>query len=133
MSDDVTLPDATPALDDTPDATDPEAQKRAIRRRKKAEDERAEFWKRCLADPVGRMVLWEFFTDCGALGTTFAATPAGFPDPTATWFYLGRKDVGQRLYQTLMRHDRMAIALMHEEHDPLWAKPKRVKDTDDPR
>lgn len=130
MTSDVDQPDEPE--DPTPDATDPRAQERLIRRRRRKEDERAEFWRRCLVDPVGRTVLWEFFADCGAFGTTFAATPAGFPDPAATWFYAGRKDVGSRLYQTLMRHDRAAIATMHEEHDPLWAKPRRVaqKDTE---
>ena len=118
-------------VDETPDATDPESQKRAIRRRKKQDDERAEFWKRTLADPVGRLVLWELFRECGVFEHRFAASPAGFPNPEATWFHLGQKDIGERLYRTLLRHDRLAVCAMHDEHDPDWQKPKRsVKATD---
>src|SRR5665213_3558748 len=105
-------------VDETPDATDPESQKRVRRRSKKHDDERAEFWKRTLADPVGRLVLWELFRDYGVFGHRFAASPAGFPNPEATWFHLGQKDIGERLYRTLLRHDRLAVCAMHDEHDP---------------
>lgn len=120
-------PDDAPA-EDRPNAADPRSQERARRRAKEREDKRATFWRGVLADPIGRMVLWELFRDAGLFETRFAATPNGFPDPQATWFYGGRKDMAERLYRTLMRHDQQAIALIHAEHDPAWqqAKPARV-------
>lgn len=121
MAEDEEQPDP---VDETPNAADPLSQERQKRRFKQREDRRADFWRRCLADPDGRMVLWDFFIDCGVFEQRFAASPAGFPVSEGTWFHLGQKDVGERLYKTLLKHDRLAICQMHDEHDPAFAKPK---------
>jgi hypothetical protein len=120
------LPDTDSVdIDETPDASNPESMRRQRRKVRRIEDRRADFWKRVMADPDGRLVIWELLEKCGVYQNRFGTTPSGFPAPDVTWFHLGQKDIGDHLYKMLLRVDRAAVALMHDEHDPEFAKPKR--------
>lgn len=120
-------------VDETPDASDPKSVKRQRQKAKLKDDQRADFWKRTLADPVGRLVIWELLQGCGMFETKFAASPTGFPDMAATWFYLGGKNIGERLYRTLLRIDHGSVYQMHLTHDDDFAvlNPKRTTKTED--
>lgn len=116
-----------PAVDETPNAADPASMRQQKRKAKLKEDHRAAFWKRSLADPAGRLVIWELLQACGAFATRFGTTPAGFPSTEQTWFHLGERAIGERLYRTLLKIDQPAVYVMHQEHDPDFhvSKPAR--------
>lgn len=101
---------------------------RGVRSRKREIDrERREgddFWRRMLNDPIGRRELWRMLADLHTFEVRFACGPNGFPQPEATWFQLAEYAYGQRLYLSWSRIDRAAVFMMHDEHDPRFAKPK---------
>lgn len=130
MTDDATPDDHETQYEDaTPDAADPQAIAEAKRKSKFKLDQRSDFWRRTMADPIGRMVVWELLLAAGTFTERFAYTPAGFPSPEATWFHAGEQAYGQRIYRTLLKVDVNAVALMHREHDPDFfiPKPKRKR------
>ena len=122
---DLSDPDSEPVAPQP--ATDPVAHAEARKSARMKEDRRVTFMRRMLADPAGREVLWEWLGDCGAFSINFSASPAGMPDPFATAFQYGKRDWGLRLYQTMLRVDHGAVALMHAELDTSWPKDKRRK------
>jgi hypothetical protein len=61
---------------------------------------------------------------CHAFETRFACGPNGFPDDRAAWYGRGEQDMGLRLYHEWMRRDPAAIALMHQENDVRFIKPR---------
>lgn len=101
-----------------------ESQQRRIKREAKEADD---YWRKQLADPIGRRELWRLV--CGSLGahafeTRFAAGPAGIPDQYATWHAKGEQDFGLRLYHNWLRLDPISVAAMHAENDPRFARKK---------
>lgn len=124
--------------EDTPDdepEIDSAATVRGVRRKltklERAEEERRQFWRAILASPIGRRELWSIFDDAGVFKNQFGTGPNGFPSPEVSWFNLGKKDLGERLYRSLARIDRASIFLMHDEYDPAFAVPKRQSRTVD--
>jgi len=105
-----------------PDATNSTGVKRAMRKKKKAEQEAVEFWASVFASPVGRREMWKILADCHTFEQMFACGPNGFPHESATWFHAGEQAFGQRLYQTWLMRDTQAIALMLFENDPRFKK-----------
>lgn len=86
------------------------------------------FWRRILADPIGRRELWNLFNaQCHLFEQMFGVGPNGFPAPEASWFHAGEKAVGDRLYRTLLRNDIDGVRLMHQEHDPQFQQPKPIR------
>lgn len=59
--------------------------------------------------------LMEYLTSLNTFGTTFAATPTGFPDPNATFFHLGMKAAGTALWEQLDDISPELAALMRRE------------------
>lgn len=128
--------DDLPEDDDAPVSavTDDRTESVAVSGRRKRENrierearESASFWKAVLADPVGRRELWRVIV--GSMGahafeTRFPASPAGTPDPYATWYAKGEQDLGLRLYHQWLRLDHAAVHLMHVENDPRFAPPR---------
>lgn len=112
------------AVDETPDAADPVSIKRVRQRRKFEEDLRGDFWRRVLAEPIGRQVMWEIIVGCGTFENRFQTGPTGFPIAEETWFHLGRKNIGEGIREILEKADRMAVFTMFEEHKADWQKPK---------
>ena len=114
-------PDAT---ETTESAADPKRVTKTRARRKKAEDEAADFWRACLANEVGRREIWNVLTTAHTFEVRFGCGPNGFPQPEATWLNLGEQLLGQRFYEMLQRIDPQGALLMRAEHDPAWQKPK---------
>lgn len=116
--------DEPEAVDETPDAADPVS---IARQQKKLKYDQANidlFWQRVLSEPIGRRVLWDLLRSLHTFEERSACTPAGFPAPEMTWYQAGERDVGLRLYRTLLKADFPGLHLMHEEFDILHAKPK---------
>lgn len=113
----VDRPEELPAAPNAADPTDLE--KRRRRRRGEVRDV-AEFWKLAFASPIGRRALWEMLHKAGTFGVQFAAGPNGTPDPLATWYHAGRRDLGLAYYHEWMVLNREGVLKMLEEHDPRF-------------
>lgn len=113
------------AADETPDAVSPRAQARQKQSKKFREQQLADFWKRTLSDPVGRMAMWGILDSLRTFETRFACGPAGFPCPEATWFQAGEQATGQRLYHSFMKFDLEGTWLMLKEHHPDFVAPRK--------
>lgn len=83
-----------------------------------------EFWRKVLADPVGRREVWGLLTAGHAFDTQFACGPNGFPQVEATWFKAGEQAFALRFYHTLCKIDHANVFLMHDEHDARFARRK---------
>lgn len=117
------LPSEQPTVDASTRAGVRQQERKVDRERREGE----EFWRRTLADPVGRREIWRLLAGEGGAHVfeeRFAVGPNGFPQTEATWFAAGEQAFGLRLYQHLMRIDRAGVFLMHDEHDQRFAKPK---------
>lgn len=113
----------------TVDASDPAEHETKRRRQRRAGELGVEFWRRCLADPVGRRELWALLNDAHTFTPMFMASPVGFPDPLATWYSAGQTNLGQRLYLSWQKIAPDLVMLMHAEHDPRFAAPPRRRRT----
>ena len=109
-----------------PNAADPVKITRARQRAEFRVDQRADFWKKVLSDPSGRMVMWEVLAGMHTFEDRFATTPAGFPCPEATWFQAGEKAAGWRLYDALRKAAFEEVQQMHIELDPYFAEMKKT-------
>jgi hypothetical protein len=110
--------------------SDPVARREYGRRRDRVRIEALEadaFWTMVLGSEVGRREMWRIIAGsaaCHAFETRFACGPNGFPDDRAAWYGRGEQDMGLRLYHEWMRRDPAAIALMHQENDVRFIKPR---------
>lgn len=120
-------PEDDEPVDETPNAADPVSQAEQRKHQKNREDRYTEFWKRVLADQVGREVMYQLMADCGTFSFPVAATPAGFPDREQTWFLLGKKSIGEALRDRLELADYQALHRMYEEYHPKFMKPKPAR------
>lgn len=113
-------------------AVDRESQKRIRNKAKRAEAEDRDFWKACLASPVGRRCLWQMLERAQIYNERFASGPNGFPNPEATSYYRGQRDFGLNLLRSWEKLDLAGVMTMRKEHDPVLAEPlkrrKNVKD-----
>lgn len=119
--------------DETASAVDPQANTRRKQRKKLAEDNAGDFWRRVMADPTGRAEMFKLMQSCGLFQNRHAVTPTGFPNPDETWFYLGQKSIGEILRETLELADRVSVFKMFDENHPRFMKPAptpRKKRTD---
>lgn len=85
------------------------------------------FWKRVLADPIGRKEIWKLLMTAHTFEERFACGPSGFPQVEATWFHAGEQAFGLRFYQSLMQMDREGVFLMHDEMDRRFKANLKVK------
>jgi hypothetical protein len=125
-SDDETpLPDANQV---TVDASSQKSRRRQENRIEREKRESDAYWRAQLNDPVGRRELWRIACDhdgAHAFETRFASGPTGVPNEFATWHAKGEQDFGLRLYHKWLLLDPAAVAAMHQENDPRFArKPK---------
>lgn len=63
--------------------------------------QRSAFLERLLADPAGRAWLREILTEFRVFEPTLAASPGGAPDSLASFYYLGIRDAGWRIWREL--------------------------------
>ena len=82
------------------------------------------FWQGIFADPVGRAEMWGILQQAGTFDDRFGVGPSGFPQPEASWFHMGARSLGLRLFQTWIGHAREGVFMMQDEHDPRFVKPK---------
>jgi hypothetical protein len=118
-----------PALPNLSDAADERAVARKREIAKLAKENEQNFWRRSLADPVGRKAIWNLLQGLGTFENKYGVGPNGFPQPEATWAAYGQRDFGQRFYRTLLLADRDGVGRMHDECDPDFManqrKPRR--------
>lgn len=118
--------DHAPEPDATPDASDPQQQKRHRRRKETEAEGIARFWRVVLGDRAGRKEFWRLLTDyTNAFNDQFPTGPGGFPYPAAKWFADGQKSVGMRLYAERQVDCWDLLLLVHQENDPRFSKPKQ--------
>ncbi len=113
--------------DGTVSIADPAVVHDREKRQKREIREGDEFWTSVMASPVGRREIWRFLQTCRINEERFACGPNGQPQPEATWYHAGERDTGMRLYRSLFRISRVGVGLMHDECDPVFAKPRRKK------
>jgi hypothetical protein len=82
------------------------------------------FWQGVFADPIGRSEIWRLLDDAGTFDQRFGVGPAGFPQPEASWFNMGMRALGLRLFQKWSALAREGVFLMLDEYDPRFARPK---------
>jgi len=105
------------------DAGEPAAVRKRETKAQQRQRQSDDWWRRTLADPIGRRELWGIIqTECHAFESRFACGPSGFPQTEATWFEAGKQDVGQRLFQTSFMRDPVNAMLMLAENDPRFAR-----------
>lgn len=92
------------------------------RETKKARQDREdrEFFRHMIASEAGRRFMWSILASAHTFDEQFSFGPVGFPDPHETFFHLGEKMLGQRLYQTWhLREPELVMSLLRE-NDPRF-------------
>jgi hypothetical protein len=82
------------------------------------------FWQSVFADPIGRAEMWAILQSAGTFDDRFGVGPNGFPQPEASWFHMGARSLGLRLFQSWQALAREGVFLMQDEHDPRFSAPK---------
>lgn len=109
----------------TVDASSPTTLRESNRKQKREREESLAFWHGALSTPVGRRELWRNIVEAGhVFEDRFACGPNGAPQPQATWFQAGETSFARRIYLAWLRDHRDLVALMHDENDPNFAKPR---------
>lgn len=97
------------------------ASKRGVRRQaltaKRKQRDAEDFYRQVFKSEVGRREMWTILMALGTFVDRFAASPTGFPDNNATWFYAGQKASGQAMFKSWIKLDRDGVMLMLQEHD----------------
>jgi hypothetical protein len=105
------------------------ASPKRIRRKKLTAEildrESTRFWRGVMADPIGRREIWNLLRVASCFEERHAAGPTGFPDPEATSYYRGQRDFALNWYFRLQQLARESVFVMHDEHDPRFAKPEK--------
>lgn len=127
MSDERTDDDETSGIVGTGavNVADPASVKTARRRGKRQVDESAEFWKRVLADRIGRREMWNILASGGAFEQRYGATANGASEPIETQRQEGEQRLSFRLYLSWLKHDPEGVALMLREHHPAIAEQRK--------
>jgi len=111
-----------------PDAASASGVQEQARTARRAADETLAFWRGVLASRIGRHEIFKLLANAHTFEDRFASTPVGFPDRAATFFQLGEKAVGTRLYHYLAGLDRALVLQMLDEADMLGPpKPQKAK------
>lgn len=125
LSDDDEAP--APTEQPTVSATSVGEVRRRERKKKREAREAEEFWRAVFASPVGRREVWKILEAAGTFEVRFAASPGGFPDPNATWFHFGQRELGQRLYLGWQHRLPDEVRAMHLENDWRFSdKPRKA-------
>lgn len=109
--------------DDTSSPRQIETKKRRIAREKR---EAEDFWRAVFASEVGRREMWGILAAGHFTETRFGVGPTGFPQPEASWFHAGEREIVQRLYDSWQIRDHKGVFLMRCEHDSRFPKPDKA-------
>lgn len=112
---------------DAIDSGSPEGVAAQTKKRSRAADKVAEFWKGVLSTEIGRAEIWRILADGGVFTSPFQVGPNGFPQPDATWFKAGQQALVFAEYHRLLLHDRVGVMLMLDENDPAFKAKARKK------
>ncbi len=121
--------DSLPTEQPTASAVNQTTAKRQ-RAKQLTEQERARaWWSQALRDPIGGRIIWALLRDEMHVFSdeVFMSGPNGFPQPEATEYRRGQRDLGMRIYRTLVCYDREAVFALHDQLDPFFAKPKTAR------
>jgi|GEM_PF-3066476 len=100
-----------------PSAVDEEQRKRRETRKQRQSREDREFFRMVMDSAAGRRLLWGILQEAHTFDERFSFGPVGFPDPHETFFKLGEKMLGQRLYQSWHIKEPANVMLMLSEND----------------
>lgn len=106
------------------DASDPVVHRKRLTKQALYHRDVQRFWEGVFADPVGRAEMWGILQQAGTFDDRFGVGPNGFPQPEASWFHMGARSLGLRLFQSWVVLARVGVFLMQDEHDPRFARPK---------
>jgi hypothetical protein len=115
--------DAQPDTDFV-DAASPIVHRRRLTKAALHHREVERFWQSVFADPVGRAEMWGILQNAGTFDDRFGVGPNGFPQPEASWFHMGARSLGLRLFLSWTVLAREGVAVMQNEHDPRFVRPK---------
>lgn len=101
------------------DAKRHESQKK---RQQRQEREDREFFHLMVSSEAGRRFMWSILNEAKPFETRFGVGPTGFPDPMATQYYQGEKDLGLRLYHTWLARAPSETTAMLLENDKRFQK-----------
>jgi hypothetical protein len=107
------IPDQTPAEEAAREAADKLSKEQRVELRRM-------FLIRQMENPMFRDWLMEQLVALGAFANTFGLSPAGFPDPNATWFAAGQKAAGWYLWEIFDQAAPELASQMRRE----WGGPK---------
>lgn len=113
------LPDTLPGS-----AADPVEHKRRLTKAALHHREVERFWQGVFANQVGRAEMWQILQQAGTFDDRFGVGPNGFPQPEASWFHMGARSLGLRLFQSWQALARDGVFLMQDENDPRFTRPK---------
>ena len=120
----------TPPSDDAPsdtglvDAADPGVHRKRLTKAALRHREIQRFWQGVFASEIGRAEMWSILQSAGTFDDRFGVGPNGFPQPEASWFHMGARSFGLRLFQSWTALARDGVFLMQDEHDPRFTHPK---------
>lgn len=98
-------------------AVDEKGRRRRENARQRKEREDREFFAQTVQSEIGRRFLWSILAEAHAFETRFGVSPAGLPQPEASWMQLGEQQLGLRLYHTWHHRDPQHVMLMLQEND----------------
>lgn len=82
------------------------------------QDEDDRHWKQQLASKIGRRAIYRMFAQAKLWETPFAVGPNGFPQPDATWFQAGQRELVRGIHNKLQILDHASVYLMMCENHP---------------
>lgn len=106
------------------DAADPVAHRKRLTKAALHHREVERFWQRVFDDPVGRAAMWGILQQAGTFEDRFGVGPNGFPQPEQSWFHMGARSLGLRLFLSWGALARNGVMMMQDEHDPRFTRPK---------
>lgn len=109
-------------------AVDTKGDRRRESRKQLAERQAREWFARLLAtDPHFRQFCWSVLAAAGTFEEKYGFGPLGHPNPPATEFFRGARDVGQRLYHSWSILDRAGMLSLMDEFHPQFPKSPKGK------
>jgi hypothetical protein len=106
------------------DAADPAVHRKRLTQAALRHQEVQRFWRAVFDNPVGRAEMWGILQQAGTFDDRFGVGPNGFPQPEASWFHMGARSLGLRLFQSWTALAREGVFLMQDENDPRFSQPK---------
>lgn len=105
-------------------AADPVAHRKRLTKAALYHRDVERFWQGVFSNPTGRREMWAILQQAGTFEDRFGVGPNGFPQPEQSWFHMGQRSLGLRLFLSWQALARDGVILMQDEHDPRFTRPK---------